>query len=206
MRAFTLPRDRNPLDHLIVEFWRQLEPWASLPGPTAKQLMPTQTCWPELEPYGPDRVWQAIRSRAADGGGDQQQLDGLDLLAPEWAALTSETPVNLADFTTHHEPVPADARSWLDRVVLVSRLREVAALYGFTRIDAPEWEVQDTEDNRRAPLSATEPTWVPCAEMRGEGVPAGPIPAITSAVIPVSITPPPVPRPSASSARAGRPR
>lgn len=170
LRAFTLPRDRNPLDHLIAEFWRHLEPLASLPEATAKQLMPTQTCWPELEAYGSDRVWHAIRSRAANGGHNQQQLAGLDLLAPEWAALTSETPVSLPDFTTHHEPVPADARSWLDGVVLVPRLREVAVLYGFTRIDAPEWEVQDTQDSRRAPLSATEPTWVPCAEMRGEGV------------------------------------
>ncbi len=170
LRAFTLPHDRNPLDHVIVEFWRQLEPLATLPEATAKQLMPTQTCWPQLEAYGPDRVWHAIRSRATDGVQHQRQSDGLDLLGPEWAALASDNPVNLPDFTTHHEPVPASARSWLDRVVLVSRLREVAALYGFTRIDAPEWEVQDTQDNRRAPLSATEPTWVPCAEMRGEGV------------------------------------
>ncbi|MGH3937291.1 MAG: DrmB family protein, partial [Pseudonocardiaceae bacterium] len=170
LRAFTLPRDRNPLDHLIVGFWRNLEPLASLPEPTAKQLMPTQTCWPELEPYGVDRLWRAIRSRATGGGHDQEQRDELDLLAPEWVALTSDTPVNLPDFTTHHESVPAGARPWLQRVVLVSRLREVAALYGFTRIDAPDWEVQDTADSRRAPLSATEPTWVPCAEIRGEGV------------------------------------
>ncbi len=170
LRAFTLPRERNPLDHLIVEFWRHLEPLAGLPEGTAKQLMPTQTCWPELETYGPDRVWQAIRARAAGAGPTRQQLTGLDLLAPEWAALSSEKPVNLPDFTTDHEPVPAGARSWLAGVVLVSRLREVAALYGFTRIDAPEWEVQETQDNRRAPLSATEPIWVPCAEMRGEGV------------------------------------
>jgi hypothetical protein len=170
LRAFTLPRERNPLDHLIVEFWRHLEPLVSLPEVTAKQLMPTQTCWPELEAYGSDRVWHAIRSHAARAGQARPQLDGLDLLAPEWAALSSDTPVNLPDFTTHHEPVPPDARSWLAGVVLVSRLREVAALYGFTRIDAPEWEVQETQDNRRAPLSATEPIWVPCAETRGEGV------------------------------------
>ncbi|WP_121158646.1 DISARM system phospholipase D-like protein DrmC [Micromonospora pisi] len=48
--------------------------------------------------------------------------------------------------------------------------RKVAALQGFTRIDAPEWEVLDTPDRRRAPLAIGEPTWVPCAEMRGEGI------------------------------------
>ncbi|MGH3437321.1 MAG: DrmB family protein [Pseudonocardiaceae bacterium] len=170
LRAFTLPRERNPLDHLIAEFWGQLEPLAGLPEPTAKQLMPTQTCWPELEPHGVDRVWRAIRSRASAGEAAQERPNELDLLAPEWSAFTSDTPMTLPDFTVHHEPIPTGARPWLQRVVLVSRLREVAALYGFTRIDAPEWEVQDTPDNRHAPLSAAEPTWVPCAEMRGEGV------------------------------------
>jgi hypothetical protein len=170
LRAFTLPRGRNALDHAVAESWRHLEPLADLPEPTAKQLMPTQTCWPELEPYGVDRVWQAIRSHAASGEHHEERHGELDLLTPEWAALTGEDPVNLPDFTTHHEPVPAGASPWLQRVVLVTRLREVAALYGFTRIDAPEWEVQDIPDRRRAPLSGTEPTWVPCAEMRGEGV------------------------------------
>ena len=116
LRAFTLPRDRNPLDHLVAEFWRQLEPLAGLPEPTAKQLMPTQTCWPELEPYGADRVWHAIRSRVDSGGLDQQRPGELDLLAPEWEALTSGTSVNLPEFTTHHEPVPSaptpGSRKW----------------------------------------------------------------------------------------------
>jgi Domain of unknown function (DUF1998) len=58
----------------------------------------------------------------------------------------------------------------LDQVVLVSRLREVAALYGFTRIDAPEGEAANRPDPRQAPISEHSPTWVPCAELHGEGI------------------------------------
>lgn len=175
LSAFTLPRARNPLDHLIAEFWGQLELVAGLPAEHARALVVSFTFWPELEPHGWDQVWRAVQARRSRGGGGGAasvagSVGELDLLAPEWAALTDPATMALPDFTTHEEDVPATARPWLDRVVLVSRLRQVSALYGFTRIDAPEWEVQETPDSRCAPLSSSPPTWVPCAELRGEGV------------------------------------
>ncbi|MFD4765613.1 hypothetical protein [Streptomyces niveus] len=49
--------------------------------------------------------------------------------------------------------------------------REVAALTGFTRIEAPEWLAEgETQTRPGASLSRSDPTWVPCAELRGEGV------------------------------------
>ena len=39
-------------------------------------------------------------------------------------------------------------RAWLPEVVLVPRLREVSALYGFTRIDSPEWDILSTDRER----------------------------------------------------------
>jgi Domain of unknown function (DUF1998) len=52
----------------------------------------------------------------------------------------------------------------------VPRLREVSALYGFTRIDAPEWDVMSTDADRVVRLSRAAPNWVPCAQTRGEGI------------------------------------
>ena len=175
LRVFSLPRERNPVDQVVAEFWGQLQLLAGLPADVAKMLVQTQTCWPELEPYGVDRAWDAILNRAADSGSstasdDEDRADDLDLLTPEWQAFSAEADVELPDFTTRREQVPRSHRGWLRRVVLVPRLREVAALYGFTRIDPPEWDVLDTADVRRAPLCEGEPTWVPCAEMRGEGI------------------------------------
>ncbi|MGH3619852.1 MAG: DrmB family protein [Pseudonocardiaceae bacterium] len=133
LRTFTLPRDRNPLDHLIAEFWPHLEPLAGLPEPTAKQFMPTQTCWPELEPYGADRVWQVIRSRGASGRPDHQRTDELDLLAPEWDALASDTPVNLPDFTTWERSAAVRERA---QNLLVPAHR---AWCGRRRVDPRNW-------------------------------------------------------------------
>src|SRR5690606_23820204 len=48
------------------------------------------------------------------------------------------------------------------------RLREVRALVGFTRLDAPDPE--DPNLVQRAPLSRDNPDWVPASEVRGEGI------------------------------------
>ncbi|GAA4539825.1 DUF1998 domain-containing protein [Amycolatopsis samaneae] len=169
LRAFTVPKADNTLAHLVAEFWTTLALYTQVPEATAKEMIQNLQCWLELEPYGIDRVWKSMKEHAAHSGKEHRSADPADLQKPEWDAFTANDQVDVADFTTVHEKVPRNARSWLRRLVLIPRLREVAALYGFTRIDAPEWEVQDTEDQRQAPLSAGDPTWVPCAEMRGEG-------------------------------------
>lgn len=65
-------------------------------------------------------------------------------------------------------------RPWMqpiERVVLVHRLREVAALVGFTRFEAltPDIEGEFAMGVRRAAL-ARETTWLPAIENKGEGV------------------------------------
>lgn len=59
----------------------------------------------------------------------------------------------------------------LDRVVLVHRLREVVAQVGFTRFEPQEPDIDGMLDIqvKRGAL-ATETTWVPAIENRGEGV------------------------------------
>jgi hypothetical protein len=37
-------------------------------------------------------------------------------------------------------------------------------------VDAPEWDVVTTDDTYRARVSREAPTWVLCAELRGEGI------------------------------------
>ncbi|MEO3778165.1 DUF1998 domain-containing protein [Micromonospora sp. B11E3] len=170
LRVISLPRAEQPADQAVAEAWSALEPLAGLGADIAKQILPSLGCWATLRPYGVDRVWEAMRRRADAGSADDDTDDDTDLRRPEWLAFTSGRGVELSDFTTHPEPVPAQHQQWLRDVVLVPRLREVAALYGFTRIDAPEWEVLDTPDRRRAPLTVGRPTWLPCAEMRGEGI------------------------------------
>ncbi|MGW7595064.1 DrmB family protein, partial [Streptomyces rubiginosohelvolus] len=176
LRVFSLPRADEPLTQAVREHWEFLAPLAGIPADAARMLLPTQACWPALEEYGVDKVWKAVTEEAAatghasgaDFAADDEEFD---LATPEWEAFTASHRYDLPDFTTEPEKVPAAATRWLERVILVHRLREVSALTGFTRIDAPEWMPQDDESTvKAAPLSKEAPSWVPCAELRGEGV------------------------------------
>jgi hypothetical protein len=170
VQAFTLPQADTEVDQAVAENWGQLSLYANLTGDQAKVLLPTVACWPALEHYGVDAVWKAIQRRSAhdeDDGGDDANVD---LRTPEWQAFTRPEPSDFANFTARKEPPPLSARSWLQEVVLVSRLREVSALFGFTRIDSPEWDILSTDAERVVQIARLAPTWVPCAETRGEGI------------------------------------
>lgn len=168
LSAFTLPRADVEIDQRVAELWDTLETVAGLAEATGKKIMASLACWGQLEQYGVDEVWKAIRRRV-ESSADDDPDDETDLMTPEWKAFTAPRNVALPDFTTMKERPPADTKRWLEEVVLVTRLRRVSALYGFTRIDAPEWG-EDGDVGDFAPISAAPPTWVPCAEMRGEGI------------------------------------
>ncbi|MFQ6855591.1 DUF1998 domain-containing protein [Streptomyces sp. 35M1] len=176
LRVFSLPRADEPLTQAVREHWSSLAPLAGIPAEAAKMLLPTQACWPELEGYGIEKVWGAVTDEAAAASAlsstpAKPDDEEFDLTTPEWEAFTAPHRYELPDFTTEQERVPATASTWLDRVVLVHRLREVSALTGFTRIDAPEWMPQEgVPSSKAAPLTREQPSWVPCAELRGEGV------------------------------------
>lgn len=71
------------------------------------------------------------------------------------------------------DPPPALAR-WLDLVGAVSRLREVRALAGFTRIEpfpvSAEQIRAELQQGNLASLSKGHVNWLPAAEIRGEGI------------------------------------
>jgi hypothetical protein len=169
LRAFSLPRGTNDAEQRVADNWGQLSLLAGMPEPLARQMLPNLACWPDLADFGTDDVWKAIVAhQSGDGGG--HDTDDLDLASPEWEAFTQSQEITLPDFTTRRERPPANARPWLRDVTLVPRLREVSALYGFTRIDAPEWDVTSTDADRAVRLSRDASSWVPCAQTRGEGI------------------------------------
>lgn len=71
------------------------------------------------------------------------------------------------------DPPPA-LSNWFDLVGATSRLREVRALAGFSRIEpypvSPERVRQAIAEGKVSPLSKTERAWLPGAEIRGEGI------------------------------------
>jgi hypothetical protein len=70
-----------------------------------------------------------------------------------------------SQFAADAAQVPAPLTSLLDKVMLVTRLREVRALQGFTRIHPP-----GSATDQLAPLFTADPGWRPAIDVKGEGV------------------------------------
>ncbi|MGH3684819.1 MAG: DrmB family protein [Pseudonocardiaceae bacterium] len=87
-----------------------------------------------------------------------------DLLA------ATQLPLPNNKFALRRDPngVPPPLKGIFADVVQAERLREVRALVGFTRLDAPDPD--DPELVTRAPLARSDPKWVPASEVRGEGI------------------------------------
>ncbi|RCV58190.1 hypothetical protein DEF23_02165 [Marinitenerispora sediminis] len=175
IKAFTLPVADDPLENALAEEdFSVLKSLTAIPQEQARSIMGGMAFWPRVEHHGFDAVWKAIHRRVAELAVTEPSGNGdVDLAGPEWRVFTQQDVIELEELTTKrvanmarlHETAP-----YLQDVVLVPRLREVSALYGFTRIDAPEFDVLTTDSARVAPLSVEAPTWVPCAEQRGEGI------------------------------------
>ena len=82
-------------------------------------------------------------------------------------------------FTMHTEPfgdstefeirpatAPPELSPWIESVVRATRLREVRALRGFTRVSPPA----GAQDTRIAEISLRHKNWLPAVENRGEGI------------------------------------
>ncbi len=115
--------------------------------------------------YDPDDVWTAIVDRQGEGKGEGNPGTG-DLRGPEWEAFTAAVPPKSDDFEVRALTIPAGFRKTLDHPIAVDRLREVQALCGFTRIDGPD----SADADRIAPIWKSPQSWLPAAEIRGEGI------------------------------------
>src|SRR6266536_815348 len=123
--------------------------------------------------YADAEIWEKVEARKNDVEEDDDEDTPPNLKAPEWNVLSNPGAAPSApDFKVTAVASPSGYESVLKQVVLVERLREVRALIGFTRIESPgEFsDVAEIPEEHRVPLSRKRPTWVPAAEVRGEGI------------------------------------
>jgi len=129
---------------------------------------------PDLAVYAVEKIWQAIQAknqRDASGLADDETAE--DIKVPEWAVLSEANPATQsADFKLTTVAPPQGFESWFEDTVLVERLREVRALFGFTRIESNGDFTDATyiSEGRYTPLTRQPPTWLPVSEVRGEGI------------------------------------
>jgi hypothetical protein len=169
LSALAVPRTgASELQTKVEQHWAALE---GIPGvamlPYLRTVVPA---FRELEKWSDEEIWAAVeRHRTGPKDGDDKGYP--DLRTPEWEIFSSaQLPPATDDFTLRRDPngVPDELKGYYADVIQAERLREVRALVGFTRLDAPDPD--DPGLVTRAPLSRTAPTWVPASEVRGEGI------------------------------------
>ena len=163
--ALHLPQGQT-MEDMVAASWEIIN---AQPGPDVLQaIIDGMDSLRGLRGSPIEEVWACVEKiRAA--GGPAAGAEGQGLLDAEWKTLSRPTTQRQdPDFRAVPTPSPEGYDRLLDQVVLVSRLREVRALVGFTRLAAPERG--DLEPVSRVPLSRGAPGWVPAVEQRGEGI------------------------------------
>jgi Domain of unknown function (DUF1998) len=168
LSALAVPNAVDKLAQLVDDHWHILERVESQQNiDLLKQLGVLQ----HFATFTTDAIWEKIEERKYQSSNEDSKPPSLK--TPEWQVLSNPTVAPSArDFKVAAVPSPTGYEDYLEQVVLVERLREVRTLIGFTRIEAPSdfSEMLEVPENRRAPISRKHSTWVPAAEVRGEGI------------------------------------
>jgi len=147
--------------------------WAVVSGQSSPELLAQLVrIVPSLHALvdlSPDELWSAVEAERQRRAVDVQPAPQTNLLDAEWQLLSHPTTKKQDDdFRAEPTPKPQPFGQVLEQVVQVKRLREVQAMVGFTRIDAPSQG--DLDPAFRAPLSTGATKWAPAVERRGEGI------------------------------------
>ncbi|KAB1928599.1 DUF1998 domain-containing protein [Micromonospora noduli] len=164
------PTGASELQARVVQHWKSLEGLAPAMYLWARENAPF---FRDLFRWTNEEIAAAVEQHRARAGAksDEEQKGYPDLHTPEWEIFSAaELPEAGDDFTLRRDPngVPGELKEIFVDVIQAERLREVRALVGFTRLDAPD--PMDPELVTRAPLGKGTPTWVPASEVRGEGI------------------------------------
>ncbi len=165
--AISIPPWSDPIQISLGEYFDQLSKVDSL-GKLKMWLELNNA--PELDVHAPDQLWQAL-SRRRTGG-----VNTVSLKDEEWRAFqTSNIKIDAqSEFKARLAETPDELSTWVDRLVLIERLREVRALRGFSRID-PVPDVGDLDEVEAvraglAPIRKVVTRWLPAVDFRGEGI------------------------------------
>ncbi len=184
LSAITLPSPdvaKSPLRMMVDALWD-----AALQSVTdpmeVKFLRKNPTYKADLAPFTDDEVAAECLKRVAEedaaktagekksGGPKLAELDAF-LSVDGFTGLDEMGSVFFAESIPAPRRKGHGTRAFFDRVVLVHRLREVRALVGFTRFEAPLTTPDGSLDLAVSPASlAAHKQWVPAVENHGEGI------------------------------------
>lgn len=163
------PTEASALEAKVEQQWQAVSQLPQSMYAFARENVPA---FHELSGWTDDEIAAAVhRVRERQNGQSKEDSDNSypDLRTPEWEAFSAAVlPEATEDFTARRVPILDPLQGYYADVVQAERLREVRALVGFTRLDAPDSE--DPGLVTTAPLATGKPQWVPASEVRGEGI------------------------------------
>ncbi|MCG7932569.1 MAG: DUF1998 domain-containing protein [Candidatus Thiodiazotropha lotti] len=170
LSALAIPLVDDPVMQLVMDDWESFEDLDSADEvKTTIKFLKKKGLLPGIEKYSPEQVWDAIEKRK--GGAQDEVVSEADIKAPEWMVLTNPNPpTDYPHFMSKPVDPPKSFEKWISGVLLLERLREVNALLGFTRVEAPEETSNPDERPPMADLCKGMPDWVPANQVHGEGV------------------------------------
>ncbi len=170
LSALAIPLARDPISQLVQDGWdyfADLESEAEV-AITVKTLKRTGAL-PGIDKHTSNAIWAVIQQ--VQGGDVDVGVTEADIKGPEWDVLTDPNPpTDWPHFLSKTVAVPKGYDKQIASVLLLERLREVNALLGFTRVEAPEESGNPEEQQVRAALCKEPPDWVPATQVHGEGI------------------------------------
>ena len=181
-RLYVLQRGASNVYFSVVRSALSISPWSD---PLQAEV---SYWWGQFKSPLPPEAWSAVIQARFPGEDENRvreciaRLAGLKSERPairreEYEVFLAGQETRSPFFEARATEVSALTGTFLNRLVAVSRLREVRALVGFKRIEAPETDPTIEVFNQEhgiavttAPLSVRQLDWLPAVENLGEGV------------------------------------
>lgn len=161
--AISIPPWINPLYNLIDEHLRDIE--------LAKQLMGEDGITKIYELY-----FSTYTKKDFDDALDRRLkniTEFTEIKKMEYDAITHHNDPayasNKKHFKAEEDELPTEIKKYFERIIRITRLREVRVLLGFTRVDAPDPDA-DVQANIVYLNKGRGEKWLPAAEINGEGI------------------------------------
>ena len=171
LSVLAIPLERDQLGQLVLDGWEYFSDAES--ADEIKVIVKTLVksgSLPGIDKWDYRDIWKAVEDRE-EGRSSATVISEGDIKDPEWDVLTSDDLLtDWPHFLSSKTETPEGYQDRLASVLLLERLREVNALIGYTRVEAPE---ESTDPDGRPPmadLSRKKPDWVPASEVHGEGI------------------------------------
>jgi hypothetical protein len=170
LSVLAIPHTGDSLTRIIEDGWKYLEKANSEEHVAIIcQTLKDGGLLPGIERFDAKDLWTAIQKRKRGEVKDAVGID--DIKRPEWNVLVHPNPpTDWPHFLSERVEPPSRYRSLIPEVLLLKRLREVNALIGYTRVEAPEETDDPDERPTMADLCRGTPDWVPATEVHGEGI------------------------------------